>query len=105
MSALAEALVASFATAADARWFVIGRVTAYAASRVTATIDGASVPGIRKVASWPTPAAGQVALFGAVRSGTTVQYLGLGAIDGTGVETATLPSNTLFPSPDLFPGE
>jgi hypothetical protein len=77
---LADAMARRVAEAADARWLVIGVVTAFAANKITATIDGASITDIRRVASWTTPAATDVGLFGVVRGSSSVQYIGIGKI-------------------------
>jgi hypothetical protein len=99
---LADALLVEMGAAADARWWCVGIVTAYSATRATATIDGASVSEIRVVAPW-VPQSGQVALFGVLRSGNAVVYYGLGDIDTLGFTGAGAPSTTLFPSLTLFP--
>lgn len=62
------------------RWFVLGVVTAFASNQITATIDGASITGIRRIASWTTPAATDVGLFAVVRGSKSVQYIGVGKI-------------------------
>lgn len=100
--ALATALRVWLVAAADARWFAVGVVTAYSSGRVTATIDGATVAGIGVVAPW-IPAVGQVALFGVLRTGASVSYFGLGDIDTVGLPAMTIPSDSLFPSPTLYP--
>jgi hypothetical protein len=99
---LADALLTRAALAADARWFCVGVVTAYSAGGITATIDGATVAGIRRASPW-TPQAGQVALFAVARTGTAVTYFGLGDIDTLGLPAVVLPGDTLYPSLTLYP--
>lgn len=77
---LATAVASETARAASARWLTLGVVTAYATGRITATIDGASVADIRRLASWATPAVGDTAVFAVVRGTSSVQYVGIGKI-------------------------
>jgi len=74
-----------FLTAADrarrAPWCKVGVVTAFSGGVITATIDGASVTDIHRVAiAYPTPTNGDVALFAVIRGTSAVQYVAVGVI-------------------------
>lgn len=77
---MADAMSRHVDSAASARWFVTGIVTAFATNQITATIDGASIAGIRRVASWTTPAVNDVGLFAVLRGTSSVVYVGVGKI-------------------------
>lgn len=66
----------------ERRAFKAGEVTAFSGGLITATIDDGPVTDIHRIANaYPTPTAGDVALFAVMRSSTgSVQYVALGVI-------------------------
>jgi hypothetical protein len=77
---VAEAIEGRSRRAKDVRWLVVGVVTAYAANRITATIDGTSISNIRRCSTWTTPLVNDVALFGVIRGTSSVTYVGIDRI-------------------------
>jgi hypothetical protein len=68
--------------AGESRAHKTGEVTAFSGGLIAATIDDATVTGIHRLAvAYPTPVAGDVALFAVMRgSKGSVQYVAIGKI-------------------------
>lgn len=71
-----DPLLSKVGKAGSAAWCKTGVVTVYSGGEITATIDGASVTGIKKAAGY-TPTVADVAIFLIVRGTKAVQYVAI----------------------------
>lgn len=78
MEGFTDPLLSKVTKAAAAAWCKPGVVTAYLGGEITATIDGASVTGIKKLSGYATPVAADVAMFLVIRGTRAIQYVAIG---------------------------